>query len=119
MSPSPSPSNQANEKKVGRTYIGIAISSGRGLVVPVLRHAERLSFAEIEAAIAALAQKSDPGHLTGEALNVVESGSIEDLRGSRPSDSTRRLGSTGICTEDAISAVETGDSYPTSLPRSW
>ena len=31
--------------------IGIAVGGGKGLVVPVLRHAERLSFAEIERAI--------------------------------------------------------------------
>ncbi|HEY2081147.1 MAG TPA: 2-oxo acid dehydrogenase subunit E2, partial [Verrucomicrobiae bacterium] len=31
--------------------IGVAIGSGRGLVVPVLRNAERMSFAEIEMAI--------------------------------------------------------------------
>jgi len=33
-------------------HIGIAIGSDRGLVVPVIRHAEHLSFAEIEKAIA-------------------------------------------------------------------
>ncbi len=32
--------------------IGIAVSGGKGLVVPILRNAERLSFAEIELAIA-------------------------------------------------------------------
>ena len=32
--------------------IGIAVGGGKGLVVPVLRHAEHLSFAEIEKAIA-------------------------------------------------------------------
>jgi 2-oxoglutarate dehydrogenase E2 component (dihydrolipoamide succinyltransferase) len=32
-------------------HIGIAIGSDRGLVVPVIRHAEKLSFAEIEQAI--------------------------------------------------------------------
>ena len=32
-------------------HIGIAIGSERGLVVPVIRHAERLNFAEIEKAI--------------------------------------------------------------------
>ena len=31
--------------------IGVAIGSGKGLVVPVLRNAERMSFAEIEMAI--------------------------------------------------------------------
>lgn len=32
--------------------IGVAVSAGKGLVVPVIRNAERLSFAEIEKAIA-------------------------------------------------------------------
>ncbi len=32
-------------------HIGVAIGSDRGLVVPVIRHAERLSFAQIEKAI--------------------------------------------------------------------
>ena len=32
-------------------HIGIAIGSGKGLVVPVIRHADRLSFAELEQAI--------------------------------------------------------------------
>ena len=37
--------------------IGIAVASKRGLVVPVLRDADRLSFAAIEEGIAALAEK--------------------------------------------------------------
>jgi 2-oxoglutarate dehydrogenase E2 component (dihydrolipoamide succinyltransferase) len=32
-------------------HIGVAIGSGRGLVVPVIRHAEQMSYAEIEQAI--------------------------------------------------------------------
>jgi 2-oxoglutarate dehydrogenase E2 component (dihydrolipoamide succinyltransferase) len=32
-------------------HIGVAIGSGKGLVVPVIRHAEKLGFAEIEKAI--------------------------------------------------------------------
>src|SRR5262249_40825238 len=44
---------------VYRNYhdIGIAVGGGKGLVVPVLRNAERMSFAEIEAAIADFAQR--------------------------------------------------------------
>ncbi|MDD4892023.1 MAG: dihydrolipoyllysine-residue succinyltransferase, partial [Phycisphaerae bacterium] len=38
--------------------IGIAVSGGKGLVVPVLRRAERLSFAEIERAIADLTERA-------------------------------------------------------------
>ncbi|OQA43080.1 MAG: Dihydrolipoyllysine-residue succinyltransferase component of 2-oxoglutarate dehydrogenase complex [Chloroflexi bacterium ADurb.Bin325] len=50
--------------------IGIAIGAEEGLVVPVLRDADRLSFAGIEQAIADLAAKSRAGALT-----------LDDLRG--------------------------------------
>jgi len=53
------------------TYdIGVAIGGGRGLVVPVLRHADRLSFAEVEQAIADYAAKAKSSALK-----------IEDLEG--------------------------------------
>lgn len=48
--------------------IGIAIGSGRGLVVPVLRNAERLGFAEIETAIADFARRAQTNRLTLEEL---------------------------------------------------
>jgi 2-oxoglutarate dehydrogenase E2 component (dihydrolipoamide succinyltransferase) len=48
--------------------IGIAIGSGKGLVVPVLRNAERLSFAEIEQTIADLARRAQDNKLTLEEL---------------------------------------------------
>lgn len=44
--------------------IGIAVGTDRGLVVPVLRDADRLTFAEIERQIAALAQKANDRKLT-------------------------------------------------------
>jgi 2-oxoglutarate dehydrogenase E2 component (dihydrolipoamide succinyltransferase) len=48
--------------------IGIAVGGGRGLVVPVLRNAERLSFAAIELAIADFAQRAQDNRLTFEEL---------------------------------------------------
>lgn len=39
-------------------HVGVAVSGARGLVVPVLRHADRLSFAETEQAIAAYGEKA-------------------------------------------------------------
>ena len=48
--------------------IGIAVSSERGLVVPVLRDADTLSFAAIETKITELAQKAGNGKLTIEEL---------------------------------------------------
>ena len=55
---------------VYRNYfdIGIAVGGGRGLVVPVLRHAERLSFAEIERAIADFASRAQANKLTPDEL---------------------------------------------------
>ncbi len=59
--------------------IGIAIGSGKGLVVPVLRNVERMSFAEIEREIgrlAALAQenKIKPEDLTGGTFTISNGG---------------------------------------------
>lgn len=50
--------------------IGVAIGAKEGLVVPVLRDADGMSFAEIELAIKDYARKSEVGELT-----------LEDLRG--------------------------------------
>jgi 2-oxoglutarate dehydrogenase E2 component (dihydrolipoamide succinyltransferase) len=62
---------QGDELVLKRYYdIGIAIGADEGLVVPVLRDADRLSFAEIERGIEALAKKSREGTL-----------SLDDLRG--------------------------------------
>ena len=60
------------EEIVFKNYydIGMAVGSSEGLVVPVLRDADRLSFAEIELRIKDLVDKTQEGKL-----------SIEDLRG--------------------------------------
>jgi len=44
--------------------IGVAVGGGKGLVVPVVRDADRLSFAEVEAAIADLAVRARDNKLT-------------------------------------------------------
>ncbi len=49
--------------------LGIAVSSPRGLVVPILRDVDQLSFAEIEKAIGGLGQKAKDGKLTLEDLS--------------------------------------------------
>lgn len=49
--------------------MGIAIGGGRGLVVPVLRNAERLSFAEIEKAISDFAQRAQVNQLSVDELH--------------------------------------------------
>jgi len=50
--------------------LGVAVGTDRGLVVPVLRNADRLSFAETELAIADFAEKAKTNRLA-----------IEDLQG--------------------------------------
>src|SRR5260370_13214466 len=50
--------------------IGVAVSTERGLVVPVVRAADRLSFAAIETAIAGFATKAREGTI-----------SVDDLQG--------------------------------------
>jgi 2-oxoglutarate dehydrogenase E2 component (dihydrolipoamide succinyltransferase) len=59
--------------------IGIAIGGGKGLVVPVLRNAERMGFAQIEQAIAEFANKVksntlSPQELTGGTFTITNGG---------------------------------------------
>ena len=44
-------------------HIGVAVGSERGLVVPVIRHADRLSFAELETAIVDYVKKINDNRL--------------------------------------------------------
>ncbi len=60
-------------------HIGVAIGGGKGLVVPVLRHAERLGFAEIERQIADFAKRAKdnslgPGELHGGTFTISNGG---------------------------------------------
>ena len=48
--------------------IGIAVSSPRGLVVPILRNADQMSFADIEKKIAEYGQKAKDGKLSIEEM---------------------------------------------------
>ncbi len=64
--------------------IGIAVSSEKGLVVPVLRFAERLSFAEIEQAIGdfgrrAADNKLEPKDLEGGTFTITNGGVFGSL----------------------------------------
>ncbi len=62
---------QGDEMVLKHFYdIGVAIGAEEGLVVPVLRDADRMSFAEIESSIKRFAQQSGAGTL-----------SLDDLRG--------------------------------------
>jgi 2-oxoglutarate dehydrogenase E2 component (dihydrolipoamide succinyltransferase) len=48
----------------GYADIGVAVSTPKGLMVPVLRNAENMSLAEIEAGIGAMAKKARDGKIT-------------------------------------------------------
>ena len=48
--------------------IGVAVSTDRGLIVPILRDADQLSFAEIEKCVAAYAARARSGSITIEEL---------------------------------------------------
>ncbi|HVC02367.1 MAG TPA: 2-oxoglutarate dehydrogenase complex dihydrolipoyllysine-residue succinyltransferase [Steroidobacteraceae bacterium] len=48
--------------------VGIAVSTDRGLIVPVLRNADALSFADIEKSVAAYAARARSGSITIEEL---------------------------------------------------
>jgi 2-oxoglutarate dehydrogenase E2 component (dihydrolipoamide succinyltransferase) len=62
---------QGDELVLKQYYdIGIAVGAEEGLVVPVLRDADRMSFSQVEKAIESLVQKSQAGTL-----------SLDDLRG--------------------------------------
>jgi 2-oxoglutarate dehydrogenase E2 component (dihydrolipoamide succinyltransferase) len=59
--------------------IGVAVSSDRGLTVPVIRSAERLSFAEVELAIADYARRARdrklmPDELQGGSFTITNGG---------------------------------------------
>jgi 2-oxoglutarate dehydrogenase E2 component (dihydrolipoamide succinyltransferase) len=49
-------------------HLGIAVGTPRGLVVPVLRNADRMSFADIERAVRELATRARDGELSIEEL---------------------------------------------------
>ena len=74
------------EDIVHHDYIdmGIAVSTPRGLVVPILRDAERLSFAEIEQGIADFAARAQTGalsidELTGGTFSITNGGVFGSL----------------------------------------
>ncbi len=65
-------------------HIGVAVSSPQGLVVPVVRDADRLGFAEVEKSIAELAGKARDGRLaladlTGGTFTITNGGVFGSL----------------------------------------
>ncbi|MGH7828807.1 MAG: 2-oxoglutarate dehydrogenase complex dihydrolipoyllysine-residue succinyltransferase [Candidatus Binatia bacterium] len=80
--------------------IGVAIGSGKGLVVPVLRNAERMSFAEIELAIADFARRAQENKLKLEELQggtfTISNGGIYGSLLSTPSVNPPQSGILGM-----------------------
>ena len=70
---------QGDELVLKKYYdIGVAVSTEEGLVVPVIRDADRKTFAEIEQEIAALATKAREGKLT---LSEIQGGTFTITNG--------------------------------------
>jgi 2-oxoglutarate dehydrogenase E2 component (dihydrolipoamide succinyltransferase) len=70
---------QGDELVLKKYYdIGVAVSTEEGLVVPVIRDADRKTFAEIEQEIAALAMKAREGKL---ALSEIQGGTFTITNG--------------------------------------
>ncbi|WP_213877483.1 2-oxoglutarate dehydrogenase complex dihydrolipoyllysine-residue succinyltransferase [Pseudomonas sp. dw_358] len=68
----------------GYADIGVAVSSDRGLVVPVLRNAESMSLAEIEGGIATFGKKARDGKLsmddmTGGTFTITNGGTFGSM----------------------------------------
>ena len=64
--------------------IGIAVGSPRGLVVPILRNADQMSFADIEKKIAEFGQKAKDGKLgieemTGGTFSISNGGTFGSM----------------------------------------
>jgi 2-oxoglutarate dehydrogenase E2 component (dihydrolipoamide succinyltransferase) len=80
-----------------RYHVGVAVGSGKGLVVPVLRDSDRLSFAGIERTIAELAEKARSGKL---AIDDLQGGTFSitngGIYGSMLSTPLLNLPQTGI-----------------------
>ena len=67
-----------------RATVGVAVSSDRGLVVPVLRNAESMSLAEIENGIATFGKKARDGKLaieemTGGTFTITNGGTFGSM----------------------------------------
>ncbi len=81
-------------------HIGIAIGSERGLVVPVIRHADRLSFIELEQSIQAYTEKVKQNLLTLEDLTggtfTISNGGVYGSLLSTPILNTPQIGILGM-----------------------
>ena len=95
--------------------IGVAVSTDRGLIVPVLRDADQQSFADIEKSIANFAGRARAGTITMEELTggtfTITNGGVFGSLLSTPS-SIRRRARFSACTRSRIGRWS-------SRARSW
>src|SRR5256714_8504139 len=69
--------------------IGVAVGSPRGLVVPILRDADQMSFSEVEKKIADFGKRAQDGkltieELTGGTFSVSKRGGFRSVRSTPP-----------------------------------
>jgi 2-oxoglutarate dehydrogenase E2 component (dihydrolipoamide succinyltransferase) len=92
--------------------IGVAVSTDRGLVVPVLRNADQMSMAEIEAKIAEFAVKARNGKLTMEEMQggtfTITNGGVFGSLLSTPILNSPQSGILGMHKIDQRPVVENG-----------
>ena len=101
--PSSTRASTATRSSTNHYYdIGVAVSTEQGLIVPVIRDADRLSFAEIEAQIVDFADarpgaKADPGRAHRRLLHHLQR-RRSTARCSRRRSSTRPRAASSACT---------------------
>ena len=93
--------------------LGIAVSSERGLAVPVLQHAEQMSFAKIESEIKRLADRRPRGKLSprpnSPAAPSPSPTAASSARCSPRRSSTRRKAASSACTPSTKRPVAIND----------
>ncbi len=93
--------------------IGIAVSSPRGLVVPILRNAEQMSLADMERTIAGYAAKAKEGKLTVEEMTggtfTISNGGVFGSLMSTPILNPPQSGILGMHKTEERAVVENGE----------
>ena len=93
-------------------HIGVAVGTERGLVVPVLRDADRMSLAEIEAAIADFSTRAREGRLALEEMQggtfTISNGGIYGSLLSTPILNAPQSGILGMHRIEELAVVRDG-----------
>jgi 2-oxoglutarate dehydrogenase E2 component (dihydrolipoamide succinyltransferase) len=96
-----------------RYDVGVAVGGGKGLVVPVVRDADQLSFAEIEKAIGELARKAKENRLSMDELSggtfTISNGGIYGSLLSTPILNPPQSGILGLHKIEKRAVVAEGD----------